>query len=206
MEHTGCSDPFLCLPCVPTQLALVPAGLWHMGFFLKCRNDPVTRHASEKQEQIPPEVHAKWLERTLGRKDKRLYVCMRDDGDLVGTCCVDFCADAPAHWGKSACARRFFACLSWTIAPEHRNKGYGTEMVKLLVKKMQTEEIEIPAIWAYIRTSNYASIKIAQRAGLSRVHENAEFITMGLIPFPPVPKNTYLNYVTYSASLFDQPE
>jgi RimJ/RimL family protein N-acetyltransferase len=55
--------------------------------------------------------------------------------------------------------------LSWTVAPEHRGKGYGSEVVKRVV------ELSEEPRFAEIKSSNLASLAIVKRLGFEQVSD-----------------------------------
>lgn len=110
------------------------------------RNDPITRANSRNQDQVQWQDHLHWLRRRLDG-ESTLYVA-EEDGAPVGTCRVD--ADGE---------------VSWTVAPEHRGKRYGREMVRLV-----SEAASRPLV-AEIKSSNAASLKIVQELGFQKIED-----------------------------------
>lgn len=110
------------------------------------RNDPVTRANSRNEAEICWNDHLQWLSRTLASKSL-LYVA-EEDGTPVGTCRIDQDGE-----------------ISWTVAPEHRGKGHGREMVRLV-----SESADRPLL-AEIKASNSASLKIVQDLGFRQTRD-----------------------------------
>ncbi len=94
---------------------------------------------SRNQDTVTVSEHRKWFQ----NNKHKIYIA-EVNGTPVGTCRIDTVSE-----------------LSWTIAPEHRREGYGTEMVKQMVQKFDNPV-------ACIKPENTASLKIAERAGMVR--------------------------------------
>lgn len=114
------------------------------------RNDSLTRANSHDSRPVDLSAHLLWLARTLADPYRTLLIAELD-GVAVGTVRLD---------------RTNGACeLSWTVAPELRERGIGTRMVCLAAAQL-TESIR-----AEIKKTNTASTKIASAAGMSCVDE-----------------------------------
>ncbi len=113
------------------------------------RNDPQTRAASHSTEILNFDSHLRWLEKTLLSPNRVLYIA-EIDGIAVGT------ARADKIHGVTE--------LSWTVAPDRRGTGVGTCMVRLLMEKTSGPLI------AEVRCDNLASLRIAKKCGLHRMH------------------------------------
>lgn len=110
------------------------------------RNDPVTRAMFRNTAEVPWADHVAWLERTLA-DPTRILLLAEHDGTPVGTMRIDY-GDEPE--------------LSWTVAPEYRNCGFGSEMVR-----MGTPDNAV----AWIKPENIASQRIAEKAGFAFVSD-----------------------------------
>ena len=113
------------------------------------RNDPETRAQSINQDPVTHTETLKWLYRSLKNPDRTIYIGM-DGDDMVGTCRADIVGNG--------CE------LSWTVAPYFRAMGYASQMVPLAIEKH-------PDCFARIKPGNRASIKVAERAGMTRCGE-----------------------------------
>jgi RimJ/RimL family protein N-acetyltransferase len=107
------------------------------------RNDPETRAQSLTTDRVPWDDHVAWLERSLAMPERTLLIA-EVAGTPVGTVRLD---------GEE---------MSWTVAPEHRRKGYAKEMVRLALPRDAT---------AQIKRGNLASQKVARAAGLQLVED-----------------------------------
>ena len=119
-------------------LKVRPATIQDAELLFGWRNDPQTRANSINTGDAPWEGHLHWLRASLKNPDRQLLVAERD-GVPVGTVRID---------GGDE--------LSWTVAPEHRGVGLGSEIVALVAKRGDR---------AQIKCDNFASQRIAKRAG-----------------------------------------
>ena len=126
-------------------MRLRPATIEDFHFLLRLRNDPDTRANSNNHNIVTKAQHYQWMADTLLNQQRKLYIAEVDGVD-VGTCRADYVANE--------CE------LSWTVAPEHRKKGYGHKMVWLLkdATKIKYKVEVLP--------HNTASRKIAERLKL----------------------------------------
>jgi RimJ/RimL family protein N-acetyltransferase len=129
------------------MLTLREASLEDLKTLLEWRNDTETRKYSHSSQSIEPESHKKWLSQVMRDDKRKLYIAI-EGNEPVGTVRADYDIETDAY------------VLSWTTAPEHRGKGVGKRMVKLLVDKLQSR------VRAEIKDGNQASINIAEYAGL----------------------------------------
>jgi RimJ/RimL family protein N-acetyltransferase len=98
---------------------------------------------------ITAEEHAAWLADFLNAPHCHLYIA-EADGEPVGTGRIE-------KHGR-------VAWLSWTVAAEHRRKGYGTQLVKQLTETARG--LGYATLGAKVRRGNAVSLKVAQRADL----------------------------------------
>lgn len=112
---------------------------------LRWRNDSLTLSASHTSAPVSQEGHVAWLDQVLRESSRRLFIA-EVEGVAVGTVRADQSGEG---W-----------LLSWTIAPEHRGRGYGKAMVKLAA------DMTPGRLLAEIKAGNAASAAIADAAGL----------------------------------------
>lgn len=122
------------------------ADLTDAEYLLALRNDPVTRAMSRTTTEIPKAVHLQWLVDVLRSTKHRLYVVKNDDAP-VGSCRLDFNA--------------FDVELSLTVDPAWRGKGFGRQIIQLLVESARkrstlplTAEIlvtNLPSLLSFLR-------------------------------------------------------
>ena len=84
---------------------------------LEWRNDPRTRQNSFSKEIIDMETHLKWFNAKLTDENCFIYILM-DGEERVGQIRIDKANDV----GE----------ISYMIAPDKRNRGYGKTMLKLV--------------------------------------------------------------------------
>jgi RimJ/RimL family protein N-acetyltransferase len=111
-----------------------------LPFLLRLRNDPETRQWSRTTEEISEAEHRYWFEKTTDR----IFVAEEE------------------HWkvGTVRLVRHPHELeMGIVVAPEHRGKGYASEMIKLGVK-----EAWAPVV-AYVREDNLKSVSAFKRAG-----------------------------------------
>jgi RimJ/RimL family protein N-acetyltransferase len=141
-------------------LFLRAATIEDWALLLEWRNDPQTRSASRNQEPIEKESHLKWLTDNLKNSDSKLLIAELDCKP-VGAVRIDFGPQSE---------------ISWTVAPFERGRGIGTQMIALAVRT-----IDMPLI-AVARTSNIASIRIAEASGFRLVKSDGEWVTLRRAP------------------------
>lgn len=159
------------------RLRLRPATRADRDLLWRWRNDPDTRRASFDAEEIPRERHARWLEDTLARADRRLYVAVLDGTD-VATARLDIA-------GREA-------EVSLTVAPEQRGRGVGAQVLEALAREAAAG-LAIFRLIARVRPENAASRRAFERAGFHLV-EAGESLTLaraqraGRADGPPAPR------------------
>ncbi len=129
-------------------MILRPASMDDAGLLLAWRNDPLTRQASIDGDSVDEVEHRTCLGEILADPARTILIALSKD-EPVGTLRIDRDADVSE--------------LSWTISPDHRGKGFGTEMVQLGVAQAGGP------VKAVIKEGNQASRKIAAAAGLALV-------------------------------------
>ncbi|MEM7358938.1 MAG: GNAT family N-acetyltransferase [Pseudomonadota bacterium] len=124
---------------------LRPAAIRDADMLFEWRNDPETRAASHNTAEVQKNDHISWLTRTLSNPDRELYVA-DENGDPVGTVRADYSDGA---WE-----------LSWSVSPLARGRGVAKRMVAALASQISEP------IRAEVKTGNFASVRIAEHAGM----------------------------------------
>jgi RimJ/RimL family protein N-acetyltransferase len=122
------------------------AGIEDSDLLFAWRNDEATRLNSLNSAPVKAEEHARWLGRSLRSTDRSLFI-VEESGIPVGTVRIDSLPDGQKD-------------LSWTIAPERRRTGIGKQAVQKAVDAHPDWDFV-----ARIKSTNAASIKIAEHAG-----------------------------------------
>ncbi|MDB5800985.1 MAG: GCN5-like N-acetyltransferase [Rhodocyclales bacterium] len=136
---------------MPVAITLRPATLQDAELLLAWRNDPHTRLSSHDTNEITLAQHLAWLNRVLNDVARRLFIA-EEAGTPVGSVRADTEPDGTT-------------VLSWTVAPLARGRGVGKRMLVALL-----EETSGP-VRAEVKIGNTASMRIAESAGLSLIHE-----------------------------------
>lgn len=137
-----------------SSMLLRPAIINDKEILLYWRNDPDTRNMSVNHHIISDSEHSDWIEKSFTNPNRGIYIA-EENGIPVGTFRID--------------EKKTFLLLSWTIAPEWRQKGLGKKMVT-------TIDIPKHKPWkAVIRKINIPSIKLARHLGMSVRKEAKDF-------------------------------
>lgn len=128
-------------------------------------NEEEVRKNSFSTAPIPYEEHKAWFEKKLKEEHTQIYIFC--DGTLaVGALRLEF--------GKEEGTEGEEAVISYSIAAEHRNQGYGQKLISLAEqeackwakRKQKTENVPGKVIIkAQVRAENKASRKIFMKAG-----------------------------------------
>ena len=122
------------------------------GILLEWRNDPETRKNSDTVEKVLPEDHLAWLMSVL--EDTRRQLFMAVEGNFAfGTISADYNEATQAHH------------ISMTIDPALRRRGYGKDMLGLLVQKINTR------LEGEVKKQNVVSVKVIESVGFQKVDE-----------------------------------
>jgi spore coat polysaccharide biosynthesis protein SpsF len=126
------------------------------------RNDPATRQASLDEREIPFDAHTRWLEESLARADRRIFI-VQADGVAAGMARLDI------HDQE--------ATVSINIAPEWRRGGLGSRALRRLSQEA-FGSLGLHRLVAVVKRDNAASRIAFGRAGFTVVDEGAA--TFGL--------------------------
>jgi RimJ/RimL family protein N-acetyltransferase len=136
-----------------TQLILRPATESDKALLLSWRNDPATRANSRRQHVL------NWEELAVPPRGiiREIFVGTVG-GEPVGSIRFDY--------SDTECE------VSWVVAPEHRGRGLGLELLRRAV-----EIARVPNLVAEIKPGNWASRCIAKAAGFVFVHQDGDLMT-----------------------------
>ncbi|MDX3775249.1 GNAT family N-acetyltransferase [Chromatiaceae bacterium AAb-1] len=121
------------------------------SLLLSWRNDPETVKFSIHTKPVSPEEHYNWLNRVLANPDIKLCI-IEYGGQPAGTIRQEL--------------RQGDTVISWTTAPQFRGKGIATAALSAFIRTAPATTLV-----AEIKEDNVASIKVAEKAGLSFSHK-----------------------------------
>ncbi len=127
----------------------------------KWTNDPDTRAASFKQEEIKWEDHVAWLKGLLADEDRDIFICM----DFLSPLGVVRTAKDEKDEKK--------ALISYQVAPDFRGRGVGVKMLRLLEEK---EREKYDTLCGEVKPGNEYSINIFKKLGYTQVSADEEKI------------------------------
>lgn len=119
---------------------------------LDWRNDPITRLNSFDQKEIQELNHKTWFMDSLMNEYREIYI-LEENYIPIGSIRVDK-IDLNKY------------LLSWTISPDHRGKGYGNNILEILLQDRKGEFI------AEIKSENIASIKMTEKKGFKLLSQD----------------------------------
>ncbi len=151
---------------INTNLSFRKADMKDAAWLLSLRNDPETRIHSLSQQEIDPEMHRQWLKNTLNNPSRILLIASMQQED-VASFRLDQKADGSIE-------------LSWTVAPKLRGKGIGSLLLST-VGAILPNHLELCAC---VLQGNPASLKLAQKAGLSLHRQEGKLIWLKREPSP----------------------
>ncbi len=122
-------------------------------------NDPVTRENSFRTQPVLWEEHINWLDKKI--KDKECLFLIMSDGTMnYGTIRID-CREEKN--GKKQ------AVISFSVAPEHRGKGFGVKMLALAEQKVrywnEEKKFVVEELIGEVKRENTASRKCFENNG-----------------------------------------
>ena len=106
-------------------------------------NDDAVRANAFHTEKIPYEKHVVWFEKVMADASVYQYI-LCDDGLPVGQIRLNVEGDA--------------ALVDYSVAADRRGKGYGSEMLRMLLSQLSTERIpRVTRIVGQVKHTNRAS-------------------------------------------------
>lgn len=118
-------------------------------FLFNWANDPVTRQNSFNSEPIEWNDHILWLKKRLFDLKNKTYI-LHSNEEPIGVVKFEGIEDT---------------IIGVTVAPFHRGKGLGVEIIKIGCNKYW-ENNDLP-ILAYIKKDNVASQHVFKKAGFT---------------------------------------
>jgi RimJ/RimL family protein N-acetyltransferase len=126
------------------------------------RNHADIRNNSFEKEELSLNEHKEWFNNILKSDFITTYI-LEVDGTPVGV--IRFEID-----------RIGAAKINYYIDPLKHGKGLGTEILKLGMKKIFVEKIELKKVYGYVLTENLASIRIFEKLSFKKVLGNTSEI------------------------------
>lgn len=121
-----------------------------MDLLFKWANDPVVRSNSFNTDPIPYENHVKWFNKMMEDPSVLQFILMEDDIP-VGQIRLNVEGNE--------------AEIGYSIGSEFRGKGYGHEILKLVVDEVKERYTEIESLIAKVKPENVASNKLFESDG-----------------------------------------
>ncbi len=117
-------------------------------YLLEWRNDSLTRKNCRDDNFVNESEHKAWLANAVKNSDLILLIAI-ENSIALGTIRGELDRENDTYK------------VSWTIAPEFRNKGLGKKMARLFIENY-TRKIRVE-----IKTEDFFSVKIAQYLGMN---------------------------------------
>lgn len=119
------------------------------------RNDPTVRAYSHNKQPIPWEDHMRWMGARSKDPDCRIWIA-EVGGVPVGQVRYDREAGPGGKVGT----------ISFSVAAEHRGKGYGTTILRAS-RDRAWQELELSAIVGEVKPENFPSRRAFEAAGFA---------------------------------------
>lgn len=126
---------------------------------LTWRNDPDVRAVVSSSKELNIEEHVAWLSWKLNCRDAWLYVAELDNLP-IGQGRIE------RSW-KALSPKMDSVHIGYSIAQEYRGKGYGKQLVQLLVE--QAHALGFATVNARIKRGNLKSLIVAMQAGVNSI-------------------------------------
>lgn len=126
---------------------------------LEWRNDPTVLAVSSVSDRVSAEQHHQWIARALHDEFVYLYVA-EVDGVPIGQGRIE------RAW-KAISFKMDTAIIGYSIASEHRKKGYGKQLAYALVKQARAKGFYM--VGCRIKRTNMCSVAVAVKAGVNTI-------------------------------------
>ncbi|GAA5510448.1 pseudaminic acid cytidylyltransferase [Novipirellula caenicola] len=126
-------------------------------------NDPLVRSQSRRTGPISWEEHSQWFRSQLSDDHSLLFVvATKDDAELVGQVRFDYCA-GDRVWE-----------VDFSVAANHRGRGYGAEAIRLATKELR--KLSSAPIIADVKQANIASQTCFKKNGFILTSTEKKFV------------------------------
>ena len=134
-----------------SELYLREATIDDKDLLFEWANDPVVRRESFHSGRISYEAHSKWFGRIMSDENELQFILVSGD-EKIGQ------ARLTIEDGN--------AVVSYSIAPDKRGYGLGTEVIRLLQEEARKNP-RIHRLVAQVKPSNIASMKCFEKSGFT---------------------------------------
>lgn len=136
---------------------------------LAWRNEPTARQASFDSAEVQNADHRRWLAQRLADPGCRMWIAMMGENP-IGQVRVE-----QHEPGKAE--------ISFGVAPEHRGRGYATEMLHEAERQVAAEGFASELV-ARVKPDNAASLAALSGAGFVITHTGADAVVLSVRPSP----------------------
>lgn len=125
-----------------------------MDLLFRWANDDTVRANAFHTEKIPYENHVQWFEKMMA--DASVYQYILCDGNVpIGQ--IRLTDEEGA------------ALIDYSVAPMHRGKGYGTELLRLLCRQLYIDRItNVTKLIGQVKYQNQASARVFEKSGFRK--------------------------------------
>ena len=125
-------------------------------------NDPFVRESSFSSQPIAWDTHISWFQTKISDPDFFLYIVLTPDQQLIGQ----------IRFEKKE--KIFF--ISYSLAEKFRSLGLGTVLLKVGMRKLQSETGKKILVQGEVKPQNAASIKSFEKCGFEMVADNPKLV------------------------------
>ena len=149
-------------------MKLLPLKKECIEFVRRVRNDPRVNKYLFTDAHISKEEQEKWYREQLRDKKNLVFIAFADET-------VGYCQVKNIDYANRTCE------VGFCIAPEYQNKGYGTILVKELIK-YATEKLNMHRLYLEVFADNEKAIRLYERCGFrnegilrDKIYKNGRF-------------------------------
>ena len=149
-------------------MQLLPLKKEYIEFVRRVRNDPRVNKYIFTDAHISKEEQEKWYRKQKRDKKNLVFIAFADEP-------VGYCQVKNIDYVNRSCELGFY------VAPEYQNKGYGTILVKELIKYV-TEKLNMHRLYLEVFADNEKAIRLYERCEFSKegilrdkVYKNGRF-------------------------------
>lgn len=121
-------------------------------------NDSEVRNNSFNNKEIPWKIHQSWFSEKINSPECLFFVIKDKSKNLIAQVRFDYTNPTEG-------------AISYSVAKNFRNQGYGVKILKLVSEKI-VSEFKVQVIIAYIKSENLISKKTFEKAGYNFKEES----------------------------------